>query len=81
MVFLLQQLLGHLQQVTRTVLTNSSLAQIADYAGGSTTITGGEVTGGFLSQGTDRQDLTLLRDLGNCNYGWGNNFGKSADLP
>jgi hypothetical protein len=64
-----------------TVLTNSSLAQIADYAGGTTTITGGEVTGGFLSQGTDRQDLTLLRDLGNSIMGGGTTLANQQIFP
>lgn len=50
---------------------NSSLAQIASYAGGSTTITGGEVAGGFFVQGTDRLDLSTVRDLGNSILGGG----------
>jgi hypothetical protein len=63
------------------VLTNSSLAQIADYAGGSTTVTGGEVTGGFLSQGTDRQDLKQLRDLGNAIMGGGSTLANAQIYP
>jgi hypothetical protein len=63
------------------VLTNSSLAQIADYAGGSTTVTGGEVTGGFLSQGTDRQDLKQLRDLGNAIMGGGSTLANTQIYP
>jgi hypothetical protein len=62
-------------------LTNSSLAQIADYAGGSTTVTGGEVTGGFLSQGTDRQDLKQLRDLGNSIMGGGSTLANTQIYP
>jgi hypothetical protein len=62
-------------------LTNSSLAQIADYAGGSTTVTGGEVTGGFLSQGTDRQDLKQLRDLGNAIMGGGSTLANAQIYP
>jgi hypothetical protein len=46
-------------------IQNSSLAQIASYAGGTTTVSGGEVAGGFFVQGTDRLDLTTVRDLGN----------------
>ena len=52
-------------------LTNSSLAQIADYAGGNTTVTGGEVTGGLFIQGTDRLNLSEVRDLGNSIMGGG----------
>lgn len=52
-------------------LVNSSLAQIADYAGGNTTVTGGEVTGGLFIQGTDRLDLSEVRDLGNSIMGGG----------
>jgi len=50
---------------------NSSLAQIASYAGGTTTVSGGEVAGGFFIQGTDRLDLTTVRDLGNSVLGGG----------
>ena len=51
---------------------NSSLAQIVSYAGGSTTIAGGEVAGGFFTGGvTDRLDLTEVRDLGNSILGGG----------
>jgi hypothetical protein len=52
-------------------LVNSSLAQIADYAGGNTTVSGGEVTGGLFIQGTDRLDLSEVRDLGNSIMGGG----------
>lgn len=44
---------------------NSSLAQIADYAGQSVTMSGGETTGGFFTSGTTSVDLSSLRDLGN----------------
>ena len=64
-----------------TVLTNSSLAQIADYQGGSTTITGGETTGGFLSQGTDTLDLRSLRDLGNAIMGGGSTLANQQIFP
>ena len=50
---------------------NSSLAQIADYAGGSTQILGGEVTGGFWVSGTGSVDLSNVRDLGNSILGGG----------
>jgi len=50
---------------------NSSLAQIADYAAGSTTVSGGEITAGFLVAGTDRLDLLDVRDLGNSVLGGG----------
>ena len=53
-------------------LVNSSLAQIADYGGGSTTLNGGEVTAGFfLNQATTALDLTKVRDLGNSILGGG----------
>jgi hypothetical protein len=60
---------------------NSSLSQIADYGGGTTLVTGGEVTGGFLSQGTDRQDLTQLRDLGNAIMGGGSTLANAQIFP
>jgi hypothetical protein len=51
---------------------NSSLAQIVSYAAGSTTVSGGEVAGGFFTGGvTDRLDLTSVRDLGNSVLGGG----------
>lgn len=51
---------------------NSSYAQIADYRPlGNVSVTGGEIVGGFLSQGTDSIDLTRLRDLGNSILGGG----------
>jgi len=50
---------------------NSSLAQIADYAGGSTTVDGGEVTAGFWVSGTGSVDLSNVRDLGNSILGGG----------
>ena len=52
-------------------IINSSLAQIADYGGGSTTITGGEITAGLFSSGTSTLDLSSVRDLGNCILGGG----------
>ena len=51
---------------------NSSLAQIADYAAGSTTTSGGEVTAGFfVGSGANSIDLSQVRDLGNCILGGG----------
>jgi len=51
---------------------NSSLANIVSYAGGSTTMTNGEVVSGFFSGAvTDRIDLTTVRDLGNSILGGG----------
>jgi hypothetical protein len=56
---------------------NSSLAQIADFAGGSTKIYGGETTGGFFVSNTGSIDLTLVRDLGNNILGGG---GATSDI-
>ena len=51
---------------------NSSLAQIADYAGGTTTVSGGEVTAGFfVGTGANSIDLSQVRDLGNSILGGG----------
>ena len=60
---------------------NSSLAQIASYAGGTTTVTGGEVAGGFFIQGTDRLDLRSVRDLGNSILGGGAANSNSGIYP
>lgn len=60
---------------------NSSLAQIASYAGGSTTVSGGEVAGGFFVQGTDRLDLSTVRDLGNSILGGGGANANSQIYP
>jgi hypothetical protein len=54
-----------------TGVVNSSLAQIADYGGGSVTVSGGEVTGGFWVSGTGSIDISNVRDLGNCILGGG----------
>jgi hypothetical protein len=57
---------------------NSSLAQIADYAGGSTKIYGGETTGGFfLGITSGAIELDKVRDLGNNILGGG---GATADI-
>ena len=50
---------------------NSSLAQIADYSGGSTTVSGGEVTAGYWASQTASIDIAGVRDLGNCILGGG----------
>ena len=52
-------------------VVNSSLAQIADYGGGTTTVSGGEVTAGFFVAGTSTLELDQVRDLGNCILGGG----------
>jgi hypothetical protein len=59
----------------------SSLAQIADYAGGSTTVAGGEVTGGFFVSTTGNVDLGLVRDLGNAVLGGGAANSNAAIYP
>jgi hypothetical protein len=56
--------------VAGAAVANSSLAQIATH-GSAVTVTGGEVAGGFFIQGTDRLDLTPVRDLGNSILGGG----------
>ena len=62
-------------------IQNSSLAQIADYAGGSTTITGGEITAGLFSSGTSTLDLSSVRDLGNCILGGGGATSNTGIYP
>ena len=59
----------------------SSLAQIADYSGGSTTITGGEITGGFFVATTGSIDLGLVRDLGNSVLGGGTAVANTGIYP
>jgi hypothetical protein len=65
------------------VVTNSSLAQIADYAGNSnkTIILGGEQTGGFYVQGTSSIDLRSIRELGNSVLGGGNPTAETSIYP
>ena len=60
---------------------NSSLAQIADYAGGTTTVTGGEITAGLFSSGTSTLDLSTVRDLGNCILGGGGTTSNTGIYP
>jgi hypothetical protein len=62
-------------------LQNSSLAQIADYAGGSTNISGGEVTAGFFVNNTSSIDLDKVRDLGNCILGGGGTTSNNQIYP
>jgi hypothetical protein len=54
-----------------TLAVNSSLAQIADYAGQNYQVNGGETTAGFFVDGTGTTDLSLVRDLGNSILGGG----------
>ena len=62
-------------------LANSSLAQIADYAGGAVTVVGGETTGGFFLNQTTSIDLSLVRDLGNSIMGGGTTLSNQAIYP
>jgi hypothetical protein len=65
------------------VVSNTSLAQIADYAGNNnkTIILGGEQTGGFYVQGTAAIDLSSIRELGNSVLGGGNNSADESIYP
>ena len=60
---------------------NSSLAQIADYAGASVTLSGGEKTGGFFVSGTGTSDLSQIRDLGNSIIGGGTTVANTGIYP
>ena len=61
---------------------NSSLAQIADYSGGSTTVIGGEVTAGFfVGTGANSIDLSQVRDLGNSILGGGGTTSNTQIYP
>jgi hypothetical protein len=63
-------------------LANSSLAQIADYSGGSTVVSGGEVTAGFfVGSGANSIDLTQVRDLGNSILGGGGSTANTQIYP
>lgn len=67
-----------------TVVTNSSLAQIADYAvtaSNNTIILGGEVTGGFYVNNTSSIDLNEVRDLGNSVLGGGGRYANTNVYP
>lgn len=60
-----------------TTVVNSSLAQIADYAGQNYQVNGGETIAGFFVDGTGTSDLSLVRDLGNSILGGG---GATSDI-
>ena len=61
---------------------NSSLSQIADYAAGSTTVSGGEVTAGFfVGSGANSIDLSQVRDLGNSILGGGGTTSNTQIYP
>ena len=61
---------------------NSSLAQIASYAGGTTTVTGGEITAGFfVGSGANSIDLSQVRDLGNSILGGGGTNSNTQIYP
>lgn len=60
---------------------NSSLAQIADHGTGATTVTSGEVIGGFIVAGTDRLELNTIRDLGNSVLGGGDARANAGIYP
>ena len=60
----------------------SSLAQVADYGGTVTTISGGEITGGFfVGTGANSIDLGGVRDLGNSVLGGGGTTTTSGIYP
>jgi hypothetical protein len=65
------------------VLTNSSLAQVADYQGSATPtiVLGGEATGGFYVEGTGSIDLNTVRDLGNSILGGGGSTTSTNIYP
>jgi hypothetical protein len=60
---------------------NSSLAQIADYTAGTTTLTGGEVIAGYWVAGTGSIDLSGVRDLGNSIQGGGGATSNTQIYP
>ena len=62
---------------------NSSLAQVADYAGiTTTTVNGGEVTAGFfVGSGANSIDLSQVRDLGNSILGGGGATANTQIYP
>lgn len=65
-----------------TVLTNSSLSQVADYSDNQNTIIlGGEITGGFYVQGTSSINLTDVRELGNSVLGGGTTYADANVYP
>jgi len=63
-------------------IANSSLTQIADYSGGSATVSGGEVTAGFfVGSGANSIDLKEVRDLGNSILGGGGTTANTQIYP
>ena len=68
---------------TKPYAVTSSLAQIADYAGTTTTVSGGEVTGGFFVGGTGGVQINLntVRDLGNSILGGGTTITTNGIYP
>jgi hypothetical protein len=60
---------------------NSSLAQVADYAGGNYIMQGGEVTGGFFVSSTGSVDISQVRDLGNSVLGGGSAYANTQVYP
>jgi hypothetical protein len=64
-----------------TLVPNSSLSQIVDYAGGNYVIQGGEATGGFFTNSTGQVDLSQVRDLGNSILGGGQTAGNVMVYP
>ena len=65
-----------------STVANSSLAQIASYAGGTTTVSGGEITAGFfVGSGSQSIDLSQVRDLGNCILGGGGATSNTQIYP
>jgi hypothetical protein len=64
-----------------TNVTNSSLAQVADYAGSNIVVTGGEITGGFFVEGTSSIQLDQVRELGNSILGGGGNTVETNVYP
>jgi hypothetical protein len=59
----------------------SSLAQVADYGATTTTITGGDITGGFFVNTTTSIDLSNVRDLGNSVLGGGTTTTNTQIYP
>lgn len=67
---------------TSPATVTSSLAQVADYSGTSTSVSGGETTGGFfVGTGANSIDLTTVRDLGNCILGGGTTTSSTGIYP
>lgn len=67
---------------TKPATVTSSLAEVADYGGTTTTISGGETTGGFfVGSGANSVDLTTVRDLGNCILGGGSTTSATGIYP